>query len=192
MWNVNVVTRYVVQVQNYLEECETCQPVANNSKQTLIEVCHHCKLSNNPVAKDLLSIFTKLNFKVSYKYIFLLCVYIFSNNVFFQVLLEIHDKIALKRLKKTFDTSDLPPTPPSPPRQQNGTNMSTQTYKIIGLRKKPDEPLVSVLCPGHHRYRFILCVLYIEFYFSRTKTIEFKVIIFFVICYRCLANALLF
>lgn len=103
-----------------MEECETCQPVANNSKQTLIEVCHHCKLSKNPVAKDLLSIFTKLNFKV---------------------LLEIHDKIALKRLKKTLDASDLPPTPPSPPQQQNGTKMSAQTYKIIGLRKKPDEPL---------------------------------------------------
>ena len=28
--------------------------------------------------------------------------------------------------------------------QQNGTKMSTQTYKVIGLRKKPDEPLVSV------------------------------------------------
>lgn len=65
--------------------------------------------------------------------------------MFFQALLEIHDKIALKRLKKTLDASDLPPTPPSPPQQQNGTKMSTQTYKIIGLRKKPDEPLVSVL-----------------------------------------------
>lgn len=52
----------------------------------------------------------------------------------------------MKRLKKTLDTFDLPPTPPSPPQQQNGTKMSTQTYKVIGLRKKPDEPLVSV---GH-------------------------------------------
>lgn len=59
--------------------------------------------------------------------------------------MEIHDKIALKRLKKSLDTSDLPPTPPSPPQQRNGTKMATQAYKVIGLRKKPDEPLVSVV-----------------------------------------------
>lgn len=65
MWNVNVITRFVVQVQDCLEEYKTCEPVANNSKQTLIEVCHHCKSSKQPAAKDLLSIFTKLHFKVS-------------------------------------------------------------------------------------------------------------------------------
>lgn len=64
--NVNIVTRFVVQVKNCLEECETCSPVANNSKQTLIEVCHHCKPSKHPAAKDLLSIFTKSHFKVYY------------------------------------------------------------------------------------------------------------------------------
>lgn len=69
--------------------------------------------------------------------------------------MEIHDKIALKRLKKTLDTSDLPPTPPSPPQQQNGTDMSMQTYKLVGLRKKPDEPLVSFL-RWHKHFTFLV------------------------------------
>lgn len=64
--NINIITRFVVQVKNCLEECETCSPVANNSKQTLIEVCHQCRPSKHPAAKDLLSIFTKLHFKVHY------------------------------------------------------------------------------------------------------------------------------
>lgn len=84
MWSVNITTRFVVQVQNCLEECETCVPVANNSKQTLIEVCHHCKSSKHPVAKDLLSIFTKLHFKVSNRKLYLLylfkkCCFIFRH-----------------------------------------------------------------------------------------------------------------
>lgn len=66
-------------------------------------------------------------------------------NLKVQVLLEVHDKIALKRLKKTAAETDLPPTPPTPPQQLNGTKMSAQTYKVIGLRKKPDEPLVRAL-----------------------------------------------
>ncbi|XP_022160059.1 MAGUK p55 subfamily member 6 isoform X2 [Myzus persicae] len=116
----NPTVESLIKVQNSLEEYDTCVPEANNSKQTSIDLCHHCTSSKHPVAKDLLSIITKLHFKT---------------------LLEVHDKIALKRLKKTLDTFDLPPTPPSPPQQQNGTKMSTQTYKVIGLRKKPDEPL---------------------------------------------------
>ncbi|XP_050427061.1 protein PALS2 [Adelges cooleyi] len=115
----NPTVESIIKVQNCLEECRTCEPVASNSKQTLNEVCHQCKASKQPAAKDLLSIFTKLHFRA---------------------LLEIHDKIALKRLKRALDRSDLPPTPPTPPQQQNGTKMSTQ-YKVIGLRKKPDEPL---------------------------------------------------
>jgi hypothetical protein len=66
MWKINVTTRFVVQVHNSLEEYETYVPVANNSKQTLIELCHHCTSSKHPVAKDLLSIITKLHFKVSF------------------------------------------------------------------------------------------------------------------------------
>lgn len=66
MWNVNVITRFVVQVQSCLEDYKTSEPVANNSKQTLLEVCHYCKSSKQPVAKDLLSIFTKLHFKVGH------------------------------------------------------------------------------------------------------------------------------
>jgi len=68
MWKVNAITRFVVQVQNSLEEYETCVPEANNSKQTLIDLCHHCISSKHPVAKDLLSIITKLHFKVSFNY----------------------------------------------------------------------------------------------------------------------------
>lgn len=151
MWSIKVVNRFVVQVQNCLEECETCVPVANNSKLQLIELCNLCKSSNHPVAKDLLSILTKLHFKVSNecKHFLSYIYFSFNTNVicFIQALLEIHDKIALKKLKKTLDASDLPPTPPTPPQQQqNGTKMSSQAYKIIGLRKKPDEPLVSVQC----------------------------------------------
>ena len=67
MWKVNVITRFVVQVQNSLEEYETCVPEANNSKQTLNELCHHCTLSKHPVAKDLLSIINKLHFKVNFR-----------------------------------------------------------------------------------------------------------------------------
>lgn len=79
MWKVNIVTRFV-QVQNTLEDNETCLPVANNSKQTLIELCHHCKSSKHPIANDLLSIFTKLHFKVSYK---LIKLYLFICTIIF-------------------------------------------------------------------------------------------------------------
>lgn len=65
MWKVNVINRFVVQVQNSLEDYETSVPVANNSKQTASELCHHCKSSKHPAVKDLLSIITKLHFKVS-------------------------------------------------------------------------------------------------------------------------------
>jgi len=68
MWKINVITRFVVQVQNSLEEYETSVPEANNSKQTLIDLCHHCTSSQHPVAKDLLTIITKLHFKVSFNY----------------------------------------------------------------------------------------------------------------------------
>lgn len=63
----------------------------------------------------------------------------------------------MKRLKKSFDTTNLPPTPPSPPQQQNGNKMSAPAYKVIGLRKKPDEPLVSVVA---HRLIFTNNTLY--------------------------------
>jgi len=68
MWKINVISRFFVQVQNSLEEYETCAPEANNSKQTLIDLCHYCTSSHHPVAKDLLSIITKLHFKVSFNY----------------------------------------------------------------------------------------------------------------------------
>lgn len=92
MWNIKIVNRVVVQVQNCLEECETCVPVANNSKLTLIELCHLCKSSKHPVAKDLLSILTKLHFKVSNEYDYFLfmflckCMYFLLITIFFVLL----------------------------------------------------------------------------------------------------------
>lgn len=106
-----------VQVQERLEDPPApVEPVCSSVCDIVDEVCHAYRASANPHAREL--------------------VYLLGSS-HLRALLETHDAVVERRRR-----TPAVPSPPSPSTTMP-TNERTEAVRVVGLRRQPDEPLVS-------------------------------------------------